>query len=312
MEPGSRASHIFYNRDEQAGASLLRRIDRVMPYLLVAPALVYMLFFVGYPLVQGIRLAFFDEKGHFTTANIDYLLHSPLSRFRDALVYTLVITGIVVPTEFVIALLMAFFFTSFRFRGRSAAIYVAVLPLTISDVAAGLIWYSMLTGNGFLNKLLVNLGLISHPVQFFGWAHRDMELLAIVITEIWRSTAIVFIILFAGLQMISSEYLEAAEVFGASTFQRLRYIVFPLLLPSIQAALLIRTLFALQIFGDVWILAGRDIPVLAGEAYYEQVELHHAGVAALYALIIAAISIGLGALYIKVFRAKYLEAGAAS
>ncbi len=301
----NRASHqVFYTR-----YSLIEKIDRVMPYILVAPALIYMLFFIGYPLVQGIRLAFFDEHGRFTTANIDYLLHSPLSRFWDALIYTLVITGIVVPTEFVIALLMAFFFNSFQFRGKNAAIYVAILPLTISDVAAGLIWYSMLTGNGFLNKLLLNLGLIHQPVQFFGWAHRDMELLAIVITEIWRSTAIVFVILLAGLQMISSEYLEAAEVFGANALQRLRYIVFPLLLPSIQAALLIRTLFALQIFGDVWILAGRDIPVLAGEAYYEQVELHHAGVAALYALIIASISIALGALYIKVFRAKYLEAG---
>ena len=301
----NQASHqVFYTK-----YSLIEKIDKIMPYILIAPALIYMLFFIGYPLVQGIRLAFFDEHGHFTTANIDYLLHSPLSRFRDALVYTLVITGIVVPTEFVIALLMAFFFNSFRFRGRNAAIYVAILPLTISDVAAGLIWYSMLTGNGFLNKLLLNLGLIHQPVQFFGWAHRDMELLAIVVTEIWRSTAIVFVILLAGLQMISSEYLEAAEVFGANALQRLRYIVFPLLLPSIQAALLIRTLFALQIFGDVWILAGRDIPVLAGEAYYEQVELHHAGVAALYALIIAAISIALGALYIKVFRAKYLEAG---
>jgi len=135
---------------------LVVSMDKVMPYLLVAPAIIYMLFFIGYPLAHGIRLAFFDEHGRFTTANVDYLLHSPLSRFRDALVYTLVITGIVVPTEFVIALLMAFFFNSFRFRVRNAAIYVAILPLTISDVAAGLIWYSMLTGSGFLNKLLLN------------------------------------------------------------------------------------------------------------------------------------------------------------
>ncbi|BEP18324.1 sugar ABC transporter permease [Pyrofollis japonicus] len=304
------ASHVFsITHGASSYTRLAEKLDRIMPYLLVTPALIYMLFFIGYPLLQGIRLAFLDEHGHFTTANVDYLLSSPLSRFKDALVYTIVITGIVVPTEFVIALLMAFFFNSFRFRGKNAAIYVAILPLTISDVAAGLIWYSMLTGNGFINKLLINLGIISQPVQFFGYAHRDMELLAIVVTEIWRSTAIVFVILLAGLQMISSEYLEAAEVFGASSFQRLRYIVFPLLLPSIQAALIIRTLFALQIFGDVWILAGRDIPVLAGEAYYEQVELHHAGVAALYALVIAAISIALGAFYIKVFRAKYLETG---
>lgn len=288
---------------------LLEAADRVMPYLLVGPALAYMFFFVGYPLVQGVRLAFFDEHGRFTTSNVDYLLHSPFSMFRDALVYTLALTAIVVTVEFFLALLLAFFFNSVRFRGRNAALYVVVLPLTISDVAAGLIWYAMLTENGFLNKLLLNLGLISSPVEFFGWQNRGLEFLAVVLTEIWRSTAIVFVILFAGLQMVSREYLEAAEVFGASSLQRLRYIVLPLLLPSIQAALIIRTLFALQVFGDVWILAGRDIPVLAGEAYYEQVELHHTGVAALYALIIAAISILLGFVYIRVFRARYLEAG---
>jgi multiple sugar transport system permease protein len=282
-------------------------LERAAPYLLVAPALAYMVFFIGYPLAQGIRLAFFDEQGRFTTANLDYLLNSPLSRFRDALVYTLTITGVVVTIEFFLALLLAFFFNSFRFRGRGAALYVVVLPLTISDVAAGLIWYAMLTGNGFVNKLLLSLGAISEPVEVFG--HTRTEFLAVVLAEVWRSTAIVFVILFAGLQMVSREYLEAAEVFGATGWQKLRYIVLPLLLPSMQAALIIRTLFALQIFGDVWILAGRDIPVLAGEAYYEQVELHHTGVAALYALIIAGISLALGALYIRLFRAKYLEAG---
>ena len=288
--------------------ALQERLEKAAPYLLVAPALAYMVFFIGYPLVQGVRLAFFDEQGRFTTANIEYLLHSPFSMFRDALVYTLTITGIVVTVEFFLALLLAFFFNTARFPGRNAALYIVVLPLTISDVAAGLMWYAMLTGNGFVNKLLLNLGLISEPVQFFGWQHRGMELLAIVLTEVWRSTAIVFVILFAGLQMVSGEYLEAAEVFGATGLQKLRYIVLPLLLPSIQAALIIRTLFALQVFGDVWILAGRDIPVLAGEAYYEQVELHHTGVAALYALIIAGISLLLGALYIRLFRARYLEA----
>jgi len=298
---------LFSRRTRQCWRLLALEIDRIMPYLLIAPALIYLLFFIGYPLVSGVKLAFFTEDGKLTKNNIDYLLHSPLSRFKDALVYTLVITGIVVLIEFVLALLLAFFFNYVGFRGRNAVIYIVVLPLTISDVAAGLIWYSMLTSNGFINKFLLNLGVVDSSIEFFGWQHRDMELLAIIVTEIWRSTAIVFIILLAGLQMVSREYIEAAEVFGATSLQKLRYIVFPLLLPSIQVALIVRTLFALQIFGDVWILAGRDIPVLAGEAYYEQVMLHHTGVAALYALIIAVISIALGFFYIRVFRPKYLE-----
>lgn len=302
--------HRLFSQESSRMRSLAFKIDKIMPYLLIAPALSYLLFFIGYPLINSVRLAFFTEDGRFTLENLNYLLNSPLSRFKDALVYTLVIVGVVVSVEFVLALLLAFFFNYIKFRGRNAVIYIIILPLTISEVAAGLIWYSMLTTNGFINKLLLNLGIIDSPIQFFGWQYRNMELLAIIITEIWRTTAIVFIILLAGLQMISHEHIEAAEVFGASPLQKLRYIVFPLLLPSIQVALIIRTLFALQIFGDVLILAGRDIPILAGEAYYELVELHHAGVASLYALIIAAISMALGASYIKIFRPKYLEIGA--
>lgn len=286
----------------------LKLFGKYLPYILITPSIVYMLIFVGYPLIQAVILAFTDSSGHFTLANLDYLLYSPFSRFWDALKYTLLLAGVIIPIQALLAIGLSLLF-SLRFWGRSTALYIVILPLVISDVAAGLIWYSMLSSNGFLNKLLINLGVISHPIIFFGAQYRWMEFLAIVLTEVWRATAIVFVIVFAGLQMISSDLIEAAEVFGATALQKLRHIILPLLKPSLQTALLIRTLFALQIFGDVWVLAGRDIPVLAGEAYYEQVELHHAGAAALYALIIAGISLAIGYLYIRLFRAKYLEAG---
>lgn len=282
-------------------------LEKCTPYLLLLPALTYLLLFIGVPVAQAIYMAF-TEEGTFTTKNIDYLLNSPLSMFKEALKYTFLLAVTIIPIQVAIALGLAMLF-NIRFPGRNVALYLVILPLTISDVAAGLIWYSILSSRGFINKLFMNLGLISRPIYFFGYEYRDMEFLAIVLTEVWRATAIVFVIIFAGLQMISREHIEAAEVFGANVWQRLRYIVFPMLLPSLQAALIIRTLFALQIFGVVWILAGRDIPVLAGEAYYEQVMLKHSGVAAIYALIIASISIVIGGLYIKLFKAKYLEAG---
>jgi len=280
-------------------------VEKYIPYILIVPALAYILFFIGYPLAQAVYLAFF-KGGAFTAENINYLLYSPQSKFVEALYFTMALTAVVVPAQIALALGLATLF-SFKFWGKSVALYIVILPLTISDVAAGLIWYAMLSPNGFLNKLLIDLGLIRGPIYFFGYQFRNMEFLAIVLTELWRATAIVFVIIFAGLQMISQELIEAAEVFGASLWQKLRYVVFPLLKPSIQAAALIRTLFAFQVFGVVWILAGRDIPVLAGEAYYTQVELRHIGAASLYALTIACISATLGYMYIKLLKAKYLE-----
>ena len=281
--------------------------DSLVPYLLVLPSLAYMAFFIGYPLVEGVRLAFVGEDGRFTLDNVRHLLFSVHSKFWDALKFTTLLVAVIIPIEVALAVVLAFALSA-RFRGRDAAVYVIALPLVVSDVVAGLIWYSMLTGSGFMNKLLISLGLIDEPIMFFGREFLWREFAAIVMAEVWRSTAIVFIIVFAGLQMVSGELIEAAEVFGATGWQKLRHIILPLLKPSLQAALIIRTLFAFQVFGSVWVLAGRDIPVLAGEAYYEQTQLHHTGVAALYALIIAGISLSLGFAYLRALKARYLEA----
>ncbi len=73
------------------------------------------------------------------------MLYSVHSKFWDALKYTVLLAGVVIPIEVGIAITLAMLLT-YKFRGRDLAVYVVVLPLVISDVAAGLIWYSMLTG----------------------------------------------------------------------------------------------------------------------------------------------------------------------
>ncbi|HIH73299.1 MAG: Molybdate/tungstate transport ABC transporter permease [Thermococcales archaeon 44_46] len=274
-----------------------------IPYLLILPAFAYLLFFVGYPLVQALYTAF-TQNGQFSLATVRKTFADPY--FWEALKYTIALAGVIVPTQVGLALILALAVNR-AFKGKDLTIYALTIPLTISDVAAGLIWYSMLSPSGFLNKLLLNIGLIHQPIYFFGYQYRHMEFLAIVLAELWRATSIVFVIILAGLQMISNEYLEAAEVFGADYWTRLRKIVIPLLKPSIQSALIIRTLFAMQIFGIVWILAGRDIPTLAGEGFYRLTELKEYDVASIYALVIAGLSLLLGALYIKFMKAEYLE-----
>ncbi len=281
-------------------------VTQYLPYFLIAPALSYLLFFIGYPLAQGVVLAFTDSHGSFTLQHVYYLFYSPQSLFFPALKDTLALAAAIIPVQVFLALGISLLLSA-NFRGRDTALYIVILPLTISDVAGGLIWYSMLMQSGFFNKLFMALGLMHSPIYFFGYQYRPMEFLAIVIAEVWRATAIVFVIIFAGLQMISKEYIEAAEVFGASTWVKLRHIIMPMLKPSLQSALLIRTLFAFQVFGVVMVLAGRDIPVLAGEAYYEQTEFLHYGVAALYALIIAATSMAIGYIYIKMFKAQFVR-----
>ena len=94
------------------------------------------------------------------------------------------------------------------------------------------------------------------------------------------------------MQAIPKEYHEAAEVFGARPWTRFVKITLPLLKPSLQSALVLRTVLAFEVFAVVYALAGRDYPVLVGEAYNWQGAFQNNHVAAAYALLILGLSIG--------------------
>jgi multiple sugar transport system permease protein len=274
--------------------------------MLLLPTIAYLVVFIFYPLVETCVLAFSNPSGPFE--NFRRIITS--GEFWKTLRNTLVITGIVVPLQLVLGLALALFVNT-RFKGYLFILYIIAIPLALSDVSAALMSYSIFASTGFLNKLLMALGWIERPLYFFGFRFQDRSFWVIVITEIWRATPLVFIILLAGLQAVNKEYLEAANVFGFSPWQKLRKVVLPILRPSILSALLIRTIFAFQVFGVVWILAGRDIPILAGEAYYWQTVVYNSNVSSAYGLIIAVVTILISWAYITFFKPKDFEEGAA-
>ena len=111
-------------------------------------------------------------------------------------------------------------------------------------------------------------------------------------------------ILIAGLQLIPKEFAEAAEIFGAKPWTRFRKITLPLLKPSLQSALILRTVLAFEVFAVVYALGGRNFPVLAGEAYAWQNDNQNYGVAAAYAVLIMAISLAATAVYLRALRTR--------
>jgi len=264
------------------------------PYILILPTLIYVAFFTGYPIVYAINLAF-------TGSNPALLQVITSPRLREVLFYTTMIIVSVIPIQLAVAIFASLFFIN-RFKGRELVLYLFILPLAISEVAAALLWYTMLSSRGFLNKLLIELGVISRPIYFFGYEFRDRTLLAIMLTEIWRATAIVFVIIYAGVQMINREYLEAADVFGFNFWQKLRYVILPLLKPSIQTALIIRTLFAFQIVGPILILGGEYVRVMATEVVYWYSLRMNPYMASAWAVLIGCIVLVLGSLYIKLIK----------
>jgi multiple sugar transport system permease protein len=271
-----------------------------IPYALIAPSVVFLgaLFLV--PLVQTIWLSFSVDEG-LSLANYQRMVGD--LNFSVSIRNTFLLTLVVVPVQVALALAMATMVSKLD-KGRDLALWILTIPLGISDLAAGLAWLALLQNTGYLNSALFALGLIPGPV---GWLSQETPwslFAAIALAEIWRATAIVLVILIAGLQLIPKEFSEAAEIFGARPWTRFRKITLPLLKPSLQSALILRTVLAFEVFAVVYALGGRNFPVLAGEAYTWQNENQNYGVAAAYAVLIMAISLAATALYLRVLRTR--------
>lgn len=281
-----------------------RRQRRHTPYLLLAPAVLFMAAFFVWPMVQAFGLAFQTSAGTFTTANFSRM--SSDLNFWPSIRNTLLLIAVLVPLQVALALAMALLLNS-GIRWQSFWLYCWAIPLAISDLAAGIVWLAVFTDRGYLNSLLDTVGLAG-----FSWLSYENPVslfMAVVIAETWRATAIVMVILVAGLQVIPKEYGEAAQVFGATGWQRLRHVTLPLLRPSLQVALILRTILAFQVFAVVIALAGRNMPVLAGEAYYWYSSYSNPNVAAAYALVIMAFSLANTAIYLRALRTRDEEVG---
>jgi multiple sugar transport system permease protein len=258
------------------------------PYVLLLPSLAFLLLMFATPMVQAFALALQDPAGNFSLVSVQRMLAD--ANFRNALVTTLALVVLVLPLQFVLAMSMALVVNA-RLKGSGLWLYVFALPLGISELAAGIVWVSIFTQTGWLNTILEGLGIIDRPIIWQSSETAWLLIVTIVIAEAWRATSIIMIILVAGLQSIPPEYLEAAEVYGATTWQKVRRVVLPMLRPSLQVALILRAILAFQVFATVIALAGTGLRVLAGEAQRWANDIDNDQVAAAYAGLILILSI---------------------
>lgn len=262
--------------------------SRTLPYLLLLPATLFLLVFFLYPFLLVAWQAFATDEGELTTRYFTKMLSH--WKFNTALSNTLLLAAVVVPIQLALSLLMASLVTSMK-KGRDVILYIFTIPLGISDLAAGLIWLAIFDQTGFLNSFLSTVGVIDEPAMFLSYQNKGTIFLAVVLAEIWRATAIMLVILVAGMGLIPKEYYEAAQVYGASTWKRFTKVTLPLLKPSLQTALILRVILAFEVFAVAAALGGTNLPVLMGEVYNRQFELQDTHVAAAFAMLILIISI---------------------
>lgn len=278
-----------------ASISNARRSERLIPFMLIAPSLIFLAVFFIVPLSEALIVSFKSGNGY----GIDnYRRMAGDLNFGPALRNTILLVVVVVPLQVLLALGMAIMLQKIG-RGRDLVLWIWTIPLGISDLAAGIVWLSLLTERGYLNSLFLWLGWISGPTGYLSYETPLTLFIAVVVAEAWRATAIVFIILVSGIQLIPKEYGEAAEVFGASRWTRFVRITLPLLKPSLQTALILRTILAFEVFAVVLALGGTNIKVLAGEAYAWQNDNQNYGVAAAYAVVILVLSLAATVVFLK-------------
>ena len=272
--------------------------QKTLPYLLLLPATLFLLVFFVYPFVQVAVQAFAGPSGltfdHFQTMVRNF-------RFWPSVRNTILLAVVVVPLQLVMALAMASTVSNLK-TARSAILYIFTIPLGLSDLASGIIWLAIFEQSGFLNSMLTSLGVVNKPILFLSYQNSWVIFVAVALAELWRATAIVMVILVSGMGLIPKEYYEAAEVFGAGPWKRFVKVTLPMLRPSLQTALILRTIAAFEVFAVAQALGGTTLPVLVGQIYDWQFNQRETGVAAAMAIIVLVISIGCTLFFLRVLR----------
>lgn len=272
-----------------------------IPYFLIAPTVVYYIIFWIRPVLTSIFQSFTPEIGTgFTLENYSTIFNDPV--FWQACINTGIFVIISVTLEFVIALGLALIINK-KFKGSSLLLAIALIPMALPPVAVGAMWSSGFATYGWFNSLLLSLGVISEGEKILFLAGNDFQsLMLIIVIDAWQVIPFMMTILLAGLQGIPKESIEAGYVFGGTRFKVLRKITMPMLKPSIQTALILRIISAIQVWLIIVLIFGfRRIPVLLEEVVFFQEQVQNQYKLALaYSVLVALVVSVVAVLYLKV------------
>jgi multiple sugar transport system permease protein len=231
----------------------LRRGEHIWLWVLLAPTLVGLLVGTLGPVLAAIGISFANwdvitPPSFAGLANYQRLLKDPT--FSKALINTVYYVGVMVPVSTVLSLALALLMNQ-KLRAITWYRTAYFLPVVSSTVAVALVWSWIYSKDfGLLNFVLRSVGL--DPIAWLSSTKWAMP--AVIIMGVWGTLGEGMIIFLAGLQSISQSYYEAAEVDGASGWQKLRRITLPLITPSLFFYFIITMINAFQTFEQIYIM----------------------------------------------------------
>lgn len=286
---------------------------KLAPYLFLAPAVVFVVLTVVYPLIYNILQSFFDVglrevvQGGASWVGLDnYRDQLGRSEFWHAVVVSLVYSIGTVAIAFAVGLGLALLFHR-EFRGRNLLRALLLLAWILPTVVSANVWRWLLDGSyGLLNAALSGLGLLDRDLFWLG--EPNPALLAVIVATAWSFAPFAMILLAAGLQSISPTYYEAARIDGASPWQQFRSLTFPLLRPVSLTVTLLIFIFTFKTFDTIFLMTGggpgnatETLPVYA---YNEAFEFSRFDTAAVATTVLMVISIALALVYFRALRSE--------
>jgi len=233
-------------------------------YLFILPAFLLLLVILGFPAVAAILQSFnlmWVIEPSFSLKS--YINLSRDVEFLTSLSNTVIFVSATVGFHLLLGLGVALLL-NMEIRNKQFFRVIAILPWTVPDVIGGLIWRFMFdTLPGIVNAVLLKTGFIVDPIDWLG--NPTLAFPCLIFAEVWRGYPFAMLILLAGLQAISKEQYEAAEIDGASRAQSFFYITIPNLKYMFVIALVLDTIWECRLFGMVYSMTG------GGPGYSSQV-----------------------------------------
>lgn len=233
--------------------------QKILPYLLLAPMMLIMGVLVFYPIAATFSYSLKKWKltapGDIRFIGFDNYKNILKSEsFWYSLQNTLFLLVLVVVATSILGVLVSLFL-NIQVKGAGILLAVAVLPWALPPYVNGILWrFVFHSGYGFMNKVLIGLGMVDKPVEWL--TSRWMLLVVVAIVVVWRSVPFMALVCLAGRQSIPHGLYEAAKIDGAGTFQIFWRITFPLMLPFIGIGITSTSVTAVNVFDEIVALSG--------------------------------------------------------
>lgn len=277
-------------------------IKKIRPYLYILPAFIFVGFFLLMPMVKTLWFSFTDYRGlvkpnFIGLQNYIRFFHDP-AFFRSLInTFIWVIATLAMPVSG--GLIIAVVVTRVKF----AAFYKSIIfiPLTISAVTTGIIWYWMLSPNlGVVNTILRIAGLDFLKRSWL--INYPLNTITMIIVWTWQTTGTNMVLFLMGLTALPEEPIEAAKIDGASGFKIFFRVIFPMLRPITTIVIGIAIINSFKVFDLIYVMTGggpaRSSEVLAVSMFRESFTNFRMGYGAAISILLSIMIIAVSFLYV--------------